>query len=816
MSFPVRMKHQIARCGATVCLSALLLIATQVSANPRLTAEELTAEHVVKAIDALVEAIYDRKNPTTYWEPTAGRGDGSQYQTGGHTALAVLALLHAGESYQNERLRGAVEHLKDVDLEGTYAVAVRASLWANLPPRFREHLEKDIEWLKRAYSENVGGWNYYMVPDTTVRDNSLRQFGALAWWDAAKRGVSVPRSYWESLERGYIDMQVADGGWNYRGRGDSTGSMTAAGLGALFITQDLLHSHESADLNRPSRTDAERSIEDGVQWMNDNFSPTANPNNDSYFYYYLYGVERVGLASGYKYFGGRDWYREGAAELINRFCEWDSEARHMIMHETAYGDGRRRAFRIEELAFGLMFLTRGYVAPVMNKLSDPSTDWNNRPRDVANLTFWLAEQTATHLLWQITDIHAPADEWLDAPLLYYASDKAIPWVRDARINIREFVQEQRDRAQRVLRGDESPGEPTDHVPDINQMKQMREYLDRGGLLLAVNEGSRRAFAESVEDLGRILYPHYEWETAGADYWAYTIHQDVASNRPRIRVLSNGVRDLIVIITDGDTSATFQRREHHRRRGHYDTVSNIYFYASEMNRPRPRLDSFDADRFALEGIDPAENAEVLIVRAMHEGNWNPEPAALPHVAEQLRRRGDIDLAIIDRSLSEIHLISSAPTLVVVNGIDAHEFTEQQQQAIRRYVEDGGVILFETPGGKGRFTASAEHMASRLFNVDVRSLNRNRIITGRGIAHASPLEVVEFRPYTAQIIGSGETSPRLRGLIYGGQPRLIFSRDDLSQALLNQQCWGVNGYSPESARRLLRNILLHAIDLRDGHR
>ena len=66
---------------------------------------------------------------------------------------------------------------------------------------------------------------------------------------------------------------------------------------------------------------------------------------------------------------------------------------------------------------------------------------------------------------------------------------------------------------------------------------------------------------------------------------------------------------------------------------------------------------------------------------------------------------------------------------------------------------------------------------------------------------------------QALPEGKLGPWIgNGLILDGQPRVLFSRQDISQALLDQPCWGVAGYSPEAARDLMGNILRHAAALR----
>lgn len=754
---------------------AACLIAGRLSAQPAISAARLSDEHVRKAIAAIVEEIYSRKNPQRIWDPERPPPGESKRQSGGYTALTVLALLYAGETYQHPRLRDAVEYLAKFEMEGTYSRSVRASVWSKLPQKFHDKLKSDTQWLLDGFNDKTGGWDYDKNPRSNYHDNSIRQFGALALWEAAKRGTSIDRSVWTRIEDAYINGQLADGGWNYRGEGEATGSMTAAGLATLFITQDLLHSKDNLKLGAAPTSRHLKSIAQGMKWMDENFSASENPGKPSYFYYYLYGVERVGLASGYKYFGSHDWYREGTVELIQRLCEWDEQKRSFTININTYGDGRRAAIRIDDLAFALMFLSRGRVPVAINKLEFAGV-WNNRPRDVANLVNWLRESTETDLNWQIVTLAAPPEDWLDAPLLYVASHEALPWMKDA---------------------------GGDHLPA--ELEKVRSYLDLGGIIFAVNEGPARHFAESVEKAGTLMYPTLAWRNLPEDHWAYTLHSPLKA-KPVLRGLSNGVRDLIILSPASDLSQTLQVNDL-KDSTDFAIGENVYFYASEMNQPRPRLPL--QSPMDVAATQPQSSA--TIVRAVHGGLWNPEPQALSVFSQWLANNRGVAVNVIDHALEKLAEVRPKPSLAIICGIDSHEFTLAEIAAIKSFVQSGGVILYETPGGRGGFTQAAEQLLSAAFNRPVQPLLRSRVVTGDGLRNATNLTRLEYRPYALQQFGSREIAPRLRGisLTDDGQPQILFSREDISFGLLDQPRWGIAGYSPQSARELLANIVQHAM-------
>ena len=45
-------------------------------------------------------------------------------------------------------------------------------------------------------------------------------------------------------------------------------------------------------------------------------------------------------------------------------------------------------------------------------------DWNQRPRDVANLARWIGKQSEQDLNWQIVNLAAKVEDFHDAPILY--------------------------------------------------------------------------------------------------------------------------------------------------------------------------------------------------------------------------------------------------------------------------------------------------------------------------------------------------------------------------------------------------------------
>lgn len=335
----------------------------------------VTDESVDTAIRRAVEWIKSQRNDQGHWE----EGGGTQDQHwAGTSGLAMLSLLYAGEDPRESELARSLDWLASQTLNGTYTYGTRAHVLALVPGgKFNARLRSDLDWLLAAIwqpgTEHPGAYDY--TPPTPGQksgrwDNSVTQYGVLGVWMAADAGLLVPDSYWEIVGQHWMRCQNTDGGWSYQKQDHSTGSMTAAGLASLFVVLDQRYADRPKDAGGLLTA-----IDRGMSWFGREYRADQNPGGEQHWlYYYLYGVERVGRASGYKYFREKDWFRDGAAFLL---AAQDPEG-----HWGLTGQGMDS---VRNTAFALMFLCHGRAPLLLNKL-EHGPDWKNRLRDVAGLT----------------------------------------------------------------------------------------------------------------------------------------------------------------------------------------------------------------------------------------------------------------------------------------------------------------------------------------------------------------------------------------------------------------------------------------------
>jgi len=214
-------------------------------------------------------------------------------------------------------------------------------------------------------------------------------------------------------------------------------------------------------------------IELGLKWIGDNFERVFTDKGSNAPLYAVYGVERVGVASGRKYFGSVNWYERGADFLVKGQSKTGSWGNTI------------------GTSFATLFLCRGRAPVLFNKLqydiAGKEGNWNQRPRDIANLVRWIGRKTERDLNWQIVSLNGPVSELLDAPVLYISGNKPL-----------DFTEE--------------------------EQAKLREYCESGGLILGNADCGDQSFAESFKNLGTKLFHNYEFRILPSDHPIHTNQQ----------------------------------------------------------------------------------------------------------------------------------------------------------------------------------------------------------------------------------------------------------------------------------------------------
>jgi hypothetical protein len=292
------------------------------------------------AIDKAVKWLYTQRKDKTHWEQDAE----NHRNWGGYTALVVYALLMADEEPKlNGDLSRAVHFMMNAEMKGTYALCFRIHAWEVLPrrERYRQTLTRDVTRLRQGGTRH-GYWGYTLtgndVKPGSRLDTSTTLAGGLGLWIGEEVGGVTPKKvYWERTARALIELQLDDKGWCYNPATGtkSQGAMTAGALALLHAA----HPH----LGEATKAKADEAIAKGMEWMDENFSPTTNVNRGGFKNYYFAAVQHAGLFAGRREFRDMDWY--------------ETIAEHLVKTQAANGS----MGEVAETAFAVAFLCRGGI-----------------------------------------------------------------------------------------------------------------------------------------------------------------------------------------------------------------------------------------------------------------------------------------------------------------------------------------------------------------------------------------------------------------------------------------------------------------------
>ena len=804
----------------------------------------LSAEAVRGAVDGAIAFLRQKQRPTGEWDEYPGYRPGT-------TALCALALLSAGLDKDDPNVAKALEFLRDFspqEQNQTYPISLQTMVFCLADPETdRARIEANVAWLVerqlKTSNEYDGGWSYVGIDQASERaDNSNSQFALLALYEAEQVGVAIDEAVWKRAENYWSRMQNDDGSWGYRAStlnpegfpsGYGTGSMTCAGIAALAMCSGVREAArarvEGDDFVCCQDVEDEIAvrISSGLNWMGKHFSAKTNPGRaagaDTYFFYYLYGLERIGRLTANRFVGRSDWYREGADALLRR-----KGALSQFWNAQKDLAGNNAV----STAFALLFLSKGRWPVLVSKLKyGDGEDWNAHPNDLARLTRRVEREWKTNLIWQTIDAkRSTLDDLLQTPIL-------------------------------SISGTETPL-PSDAEEKRRFVELLRGYLEQGGFIFAeaidgdisFESGFRELIAEiAAKDGGelRLLEP---------DHPIWTAEKIVAPERARpIWGLDFGCRTSVVFVpahrptpsANGEAPSVFDDRPSlsclweaakpfERSRGNVQNGENgqnsengaslspnaaaeietafavgLNVCAYATNREMKFKEEIPADVAAeLEKTKDVRNSLFAAILECGAGS-SCAPRAIPNLMKAVRGNLGVPAQLyVPRASAKRDDIFDYPTLFM-HGRNDFSFGKEERERLRLYFERGGFLFANAVCASKKFEeALLKEIAAILPEAELVDVPADDpIFTGR--YGGFKLEKLEYRTRkeengrktTATVV---EGPPRLKGVALDGRWVLLYSPDDVACALENVAASNCDGLTQKSAFRLATNILFYAAE------
>jgi len=721
------------------------------------------------------------------------KGAGGESGAGGVPALVFMTLAYMGEHPNKPYMEKGLDYLLNLNADTGfgqrqgYAVPIRImgfsyvhnKLLGDKRTAVRQKMTEDVMRLVMGQTTGGagnGGWRYKL--NATDYDFSVTQWPILAFREANLVGIEFPSQCLVKARALYLSSQNADGGWHYQ-KGQSYGSMTAAGLASLFIITDVLEPASGCPCRNGQsgarEAETEKAIDRALGWFSKNFT-TTNPNStgtpgNGKDLYWMYCLERVGMAAGYKYFGNHNWYKEGAHYVLGK-----REGDH-------WGE-------ISNTCFSLLFLYKGRASIIFNKLrfndaNGKAGEWNNHRRDIANLTSYIEKKKELPFQWQITDLQAPLDELHDAPILYISAESA-PNFSDA------------------------------------DKKKLRQFTDTGGTILFEASCGNAAVKKWFTDFAKEVWPEWPLKPLASEHGSFNDTTPL-KQRPEIFGIDDGMRTFVFYAGD-DISCTWQTKAVAAREYIFQWGMNLMTYASDHSPLRAKLSDHlppSTNRFA-QPVKAGPKTTIKVARVKYAGNWevNTNYGGLRHLAEHIKSKAGITLDVNEPKAVPFNTGGGvAPTelggydVAYLAGSGAIGLKPEEKSALKSFVEKGGFLWIEDAGGSSLFDQALRPILTELGWTMKLLPNTAPLMTGNmesatGYNLAAGLE---FR-YSLRIARLSRPCAEYYG-IYAGEKMIgVYSPLDVTFSSIGYDSYNCKGYKHEDAAAVATNLAIYLSTLK----
>lgn len=743
---------------------------------------------------------------------------------GGISSLCTLALLNAGVPADDPSMVRALNFLREIDpttgpIESNYVCALQTMVFCLADPQKDAGLiRRNVHWLmktQKTQGSKPGAWGYPYGDG----DPSNSQFALLALYEADQIGLTILPEVWQRASGYWEKTQNMDGSWSYYYLPPNvehtplgSGSMTCAGIVSLLISAEkskMLDAAIEDDVFIPCQRQTNKltkRLNQACGWMANHFSVARNPGNKDWLLYYLYGLERMGRMTEQRFIGGHDWYREGTAHLLRMAKTVATEDRLLVFWE-----GTTASERIQPIAtsLALLFLSKGRYPVMMTKaqFTTESEDWNWHRHDISHLARYVEKQWKKHMTTQSVDLNeSSVEDLLLSPVLF-------------------------------ISGKDSPC-PKDTVKRQELGRKLRDYIDRGGFIVAEGVCPGGTFDAGMKTLLKEIFPEEEhhFYPMPPEHPIWTAEVAIPSDYVRpVYCLDYGCRTCMLFMPGQPKDpkkptpslsclwelAPEMRPEtiHSMKvkreiKAGLDLGLNILAYVTER-KLKGKEESF-ASSTELMGDEILNDGEkeggsirgkLAVANLRHGGGCDAAPKALRNLLMRTAPEIGITSGVLDDSITLTSPRLFEFPVVFMQGRYAFRFTPAERQRLHLWLERGGLLFVNSICGSEAFDAAFRKELEEIFEgseVKLEEIPLGDVLYSRELG-GFDLTKIQTRPER-----NAPPQPlRLWGLRVNGRWAVVYSPLDLSCALEEHPSAGCRGYTPEDAAKIGVNVILYSM-------
>lgn len=719
-------------------------------------------------------------------------------QPAGATALCTLALMSSGYTPRDRAISKSLDFLRETDPQAqTYALALHILAYCAAEPRKDlprlQGLVAQLQSTQITSGKGKGGWNYGRNPNPDSHDPSNTQYALMALHEAERQGIPVEDRTWRLAQDYWQRLQLPDGSWKYSDAPQygPSGSMTCAGIASLIIAYGELEKG-AATVDAQGKVqccgalEQHPEIEQGFAWLAQHYSVQKNPGDGGagglgWYFYYMYGVERVGRMSGRRFLGDHDWYREGASRLLERQDPLNGSWKGEDVENDIIGT-----------SFAILFLAKGRRPILISKIvSAESEDTNHHQHDLANLTHHVERQWRQDMTWQNIDIKAATvEDLLQSPVLFLSGRDGLKL-------------------------------------SSSQKQNLRNYVVGGGFVFANACCGGSGFDRDFRQLMQELFPESGLRFLEPDHPIWYAEQTVPEGQIRPLFGLDACCRTSVVYCPDDLSclwelgneralANMQADVREKVLGSFAIGANVLAYATNRQL-RDKLDRVNVpnQQTNLPSIPDA----LRVAQLRHSGGSHEAAAAVGNLMIKLRDYAEVavrlDAPVLDATDAQLKELP----VVFVHGRRAFQWNREQRQAIRTYLDRGGFMIANSICASREFSASFREEMSQIFpDAPLHSVPANHPLFSGEFAGFDGFDVTRAKvrhpaaritrdePLRSQTV---EEPPTCEAIEQEGRMVVVFSPLDLSCAWENHPSLECEGYSTEDAVKLGINFVHFAM-------